>query len=248
MNASGRKVLSLSGARIDAGARPRHVVQVTQQAAYIAPGPTAEELEDLYARLAGMSLKQRGDYLRAVGHRYGVYDDDLVAERAAAENENAERAHVRYLEDLTDAEDCRPYDDGTVAPDFFRHSLATDFACGRELADLRENVGYDDAEGDSAADQTKRREALTHLALAVHANLERKTRGKDKGATKASDEAVAAGIDLAVREVCRQRSLQQASDIAKQAKVRYQTLLAIKDEALGQIQRLGITDALLETA
>ena len=103
----------------------------------------------------------------------------------------------------------------------------------------------------SAADATnsaRRRKALTDIALAVYANLERKTRGDDKGMPKASAEAIAAGIDLAVRDVCNQRILKQPADIAKQAKVRYQTLLAIKSEALRQIQRLGIADVLREAA
>jgi len=236
MNSPSRKVLSLSGARIDAHPRTKKVVQVMQQTAYIAPDPTAEELDELYATLSTMTLRQREMHLRAVGLRYGLVaseDDEVAAD---------ERADAIDI-DSQDDEDGD--DNGTV----YKHVLATDYYAAGELDDLCANVAHDDgqSEGGGEFETAKYREALSELAVAVHTALPKSTRkwkGEAPGGTKANDQAVAAGINLAVRHVQQKRTLKTAADIASDAKVRYQTLLEIKDEALEQIQRLGIAGVL----
>lgn len=248
---SGRKVLSLrAGACAHVQPRPRIVIEVTEQVAYVTPDPTSDDADAFMAKLASLPDSERELHLYRQGHKYGVYVgdfDDEVADRANANDEDPEHAYARYMDDLEDVEYSRDDGHGTVAPDFFKHSLATDYASAGELADLQANVGHDEDVVYIQGVYGKRLNALKSLALAVHANLDRKTRGRDKSLPKANDEAVAAGIDLAVRDVCHQRALKQPADIAKQVKVRYQVLLAIKSDALKQIQRLGIADALRET-
>jgi hypothetical protein len=250
-----REVLTLkAGARAIVPPRPKTVIQVSQPAtAYVAPAPSESELGALMSKLTSLSGSERERFWYQNAHKAGVFDetfDDEVAERVyVATKENPFASYERYLAEF----DARVAESGhedshdrTTDPDFYKHGLATDFAEAGELEELIESVHDYEVQGGSSVDSTKRREALERVAIAVHANVERKTCGRDKGLPKANPEAIAAAIDLAVRDICHQRLLKRPADIAKQAKVRYQALLAIKAEALKQIQRLGVTDVLRE--